>query len=169
MSEGTPAAPKRQLAEAVRTWLPIWAAVLGGLWAAWTYIDQQDRNARREAQVALVEAQKPFLEKRQDLYFEAAKVAGALGHTDPKSPEWKALEDRFYALYWGELSLVEGKDVEARMIDVETKLRSYKDGVTGGASALSLAALCLAHVMRGEIETGWGRPPSEDRPPEGCG
>src|SRR5436190_19274130 len=102
--------------DSFRTWLPVWTAILGGLWAAGTYIVQQDRIASRESQVALVEAQKPFLEKQQALYFETAKVTGSLGHTPPTSPAWQALEDRFYSLYWGELSLVESKPVEARMI-----------------------------------------------------
>jgi hypothetical protein len=158
---------RRAWFDSLRTWLPVWTAILGGLWAAGTYIVQQDRIAHREAQVALVEAQRPFLEKQQELYFETARVTGAMGHTALDAKEWRPLEDRFYALYWGELSLVESKDVEARMIDVEAKVRAYKEHLDGSASALNKASLCLAHVMRRDIQTGWGLPPASE-PLEGC-
>ena len=168
MADPSGAASPPRFLDSIRTWLPVWTAILGGLWAAGTYIVQQDRIARRESQVALVEAQKPFLEKQQALYFETAKVTGSLGHTPPTSPEWRALEDRFYALYWGELSLVESKAVEARMIDVETKLRAYIKDPDANGFALNAASYCLAHVLRREIQAGWGRPESTDEAPSGC-
>ena len=158
--------------EFLKGWLPVLAAIAGGLWAVFTYIDHQtsiakerEISARQEVEVALVQAQRPFLERQMALYFETANIAGSLSRTAPGSGGWKKLEDRFWVLYWSELSLVEGPRVEASMIGFGDALKAYKQTADAHTrQALEIASYDLAHALRDEIRAGWGKPPLESSP-----
>jgi hypothetical protein len=54
---------------------------------------------------AVIQAQKPFLEKQRKLFFETAEVAGKLIEwgIDSNGEEWKQYTNRFWKLRWGEL------------------------------------------------------------------
>jgi hypothetical protein len=45
--------------------------------------------AAQDSQTRLIEAQRPFLVKQLDLYFETAQIAGKLVSLDPASEEWR--------------------------------------------------------------------------------
>jgi len=86
--------------------IPILTAIIGGLWTLNLYLDQREKDqramsesARKEQETRLLEAQKPFLVKQLDLYFETASLVGKLVTTDPSEPNWKDLERRYWALY----------------------------------------------------------------------
>jgi hypothetical protein len=71
--------------------------------------EQASLQSQREAATArVVESQKPFLERKLSLFFEAIKVAGALTdpELDPATSTWKTAAQRFWELRWAELEMV---------------------------------------------------------------
>ncbi len=64
-------------------------AVIVFLWNQWL-----------AAKARHLEAQKPFLEKQLELYFEAANINGQLSVTHPTDDKWAKSENRFWQLYW---------------------------------------------------------------------
>ncbi|VIO70550.1 hypothetical protein CI1B_32040 [Bradyrhizobium ivorense] len=77
------------------------SGMAGGAWAYYKFRVERD-DARK------LEAQRPFLQKKLEVYFDAVRAAGRL--TDqalaPTSPEWKVNVQRFLALRWSELEMV---------------------------------------------------------------
>jgi hypothetical protein len=161
--------------------LPAMTAIIGGLWIAITYLDHQRdgqkeevERAKRENATQLVQAQSPFLKKQLDLYFEAAQVAGKLVVYTPDDKEWSGTEQRFWALYWSELSMVEDRRVEEAMVIFSKRLYDYTASRkmtkehnqpfddTKGKQSLSNASLELAHAIRKSIESAWGGAPYTD-------
>src|ERR1700687_1697369 len=95
--------------------LPAMTAVVGGLWVAFTYVEnqrqareQENAQAQRENRTRLIEAQKPFSSIQLALFMEAGKVAGELAAFDKNNERWmddnhwKTYYTRFYELYWSE-------------------------------------------------------------------
>jgi uncharacterized membrane protein YraQ (UPF0718 family) len=161
--------------EIAKAWLPILTAVIGGLWVFYQYLDKQSADQRqqtdrrlelerqasinqtKEQQSRLLEAQRPFLVKQLDLYFETASVVGKLVSIDPSSSEWENLERRFWALYWSELSMVEHRVVEQAMKRFGDALKQFKQTKNAeDMSKMQSAAYELAHSIRSGIEAAWG-------------
>lgn len=149
--------------------LPVLVALAGGIWAVITYIDKQSvarleeaRIAEQEAQTRLLEAQQPFLERQLDLYFETSEVLGRLAMADPGSDVFSTAEDRFWALYWSELSLVESHGVEAAMVRAGQTLPPYSGARRGDPSFDCLqsnfqsSVYYVAHALRDAITERWG-------------
>ena len=89
-------------ASTINTVVATVAIVAGGIWGVWQYREEGEKQ--RAAQ--RFEAAKPFLQRQQDLCFEASDSASALAiATDPDHVA-KALE-RFWQLYYGSLRIVE--------------------------------------------------------------
>jgi hypothetical protein len=86
---------------------------------------REDEQKRKETEAALREARKPFLQRQQELYFEAATVASKLSTLDPGT-EREAARKRFYQLYWGELSVVEDELVEKAMVRFKGEFEKYE-------------------------------------------
>ena len=93
-----PLSPRTQaLLALVQGLLPVMTAIVGAIWIAWTYLNDQRAQAEREAEsqanvmkqaesesrVRLLEAQKPFLDKKLQIFFETASVAGNLVNAKP--------------------------------------------------------------------------------------
>ena len=72
-------------------------------------------TVRRDAETRNLEARKQYLTRQLDLYTEATRAAAKLGTAPPDSPEYLKARTRFWELYWGELSMVENREVEAAM------------------------------------------------------
>jgi len=123
----------------------IGAAISGGWAVAKFRAERQDRQAERRDQKELTEAreerdrdrkvaeqrhleiqlresQKPFLEQQLKLYMEITKIVAQLaGMDDLKAhPE---IGQRFWELYWGELSIVETPEIEFRMTEIEDVIK----------------------------------------------
>jgi hypothetical protein len=113
-----------------------------------------DQRIRQASAVALRESRKPFLERQLTLYFEATKAAAQLS-TLPRGPEWSAARQRFWELYWGELGLVEGSNVQAAMVRFGTALQSFEEG-KGPQAELTQHSLSLAHACRQSLQSEWG-------------
>jgi hypothetical protein len=125
--------------------------------------DQQEREDKRvheaeqrnkEVEAASREARKPFLERQQTLYFEAASAASKLA-TLESGAERDTARKRFYHLFWGELSVVEDELVESAMVRFKNTLELYEAG-EASKSELEQMSLNLARSCRDSLARGWG-------------
>ena len=138
------------------------AAIAGG-WTVYQASASRADNVRSAEISRRIEAQKPFLEKQLGLYFEAAKITGKLVTLTPDDTEWAASRQRFWELYWSELSLVEDNAVESSMVKFGNHLSAYEASAkqpTDKAnlqSALHSATFHLAHALRSSLESEWSR------------
>ncbi|PZU98448.1 MAG: hypothetical protein DCE90_04880 [Pseudanabaena sp.] len=106
-----------------------------------------------QARVRRNEAAKPFLELRQKYYLEAVQAAAVLSNLEEHTPDEIAkARKRFRELYVGELSLVESREVELRMV----KLAEAIDPELGNLTSGQDAALKLARALRNSLIKSWG-------------
>jgi len=156
--------------ELVKTLVPAMTAVIGGLWVAWTYVDNQraaskhdQAQAERDERTRRIEAQKPFSSIQLSLFMEAGKVTGELAAFDKStenwadSAEWKGYYTRFYQLFWTELSIVEDDDIKSSMVQfsaqLKTVLREPKNETA--QKELQQVAYRLARTIRKSIQNTW--------------
>jgi hypothetical protein len=152
------------------------AVVVGVIISVRTFAHSQEKDRQErltEANKQIVEAQKyraqretearrPFAELRQRLYSEAIQSAAVLSnpglHT---ATEIAAARARFWELYWGELSLVEGQGVESAM-------KKLGDTLDPGhaVTPAQVATYDLAHRLRDSLQKTWGMTdiPEPERP-----
>jgi hypothetical protein len=120
---------------------------------------REDEQKRKETEAALREARKPFLQRQQELYFEAATLASKLSTLD-LGTEREAARKRFYQLYWGELSVVEDELVEKAMVRFKGEFEKYERERANNSQAsrqeLEQRSLNLAHAFRDSLARGWG-------------
>jgi hypothetical protein len=158
-----------QLAGIAQAWLPTLTAVVGAIWGLWLYVDQHQKDreqaseqAVRDSRARIIEAQKPFLDKQLGLYFETAQVVGRLVQTDWTSDAWKADDNRFWELYWSELTMVEHKSVAQSMHDFGELLKKLEQSMDKPhQDALHTASLKLAEALRNGIQSSWGDPQTD--------
>jgi hypothetical protein len=153
--------------------LGIVGVVISFLWGVWQWKDkseqelkQRSSEAVRLAETRRLEATKPFLERQLKLYTEASQVAAQVA-TQGGSEAGKKARVRFWELYWGELALVENREVEAAM-------KQMGDAISAGAAETDLKRLSLrlAHACRASLDLSWGvrawsRPDEAASAPEG--
>jgi hypothetical protein len=140
------------------------AIVLGGGWAVWTYhvqSQQQQKQAIDQVQSIKRELARPYDEKQLGLYLEASKIIADLA-TLPEGDERKKAEQRFWELYWGELTFVESrmdgvegeKSVEGMMVKFcEQVYPKEKCHSALSNDARLVAAVNFAHKASDEITT----------------
>jgi hypothetical protein len=143
------AAPKVDLIEKVAKILQGLAIVIG---IVATYIEYKNQNEERLRQdrarfeQTAKEFRKYFYEKQMDFYTEATEATATLATSEKGSAEYKAARKDFFRLFWGKLSIVEDKSVEARMMDFRNVLLQYERGENNVTQAdLEQASLNLAH------------------------
>jgi hypothetical protein len=154
-----------RLAErAIPITLPVLVALAGGIWALYNYMGQQERLAMerrfeddRQTRARLIEAQRPFLTQQLALYFETSQLVGKIITQPPKTDEWSKLENRFWALYWSELAMVEHPVVESAMKNFGDQLATFRnDPSEAQRRILERRAYELAHAIRSGIVSAWG-------------
>jgi hypothetical protein len=137
--------------DALSRWLALVApivAAFGFFLAVLKYFN--DRTAERERR--LFEANKPFLDRQLELYFEAVRTARTIATSgDPAAVA--AATTRFWELYWGDLALVEDEDVEGAMVCFCEALEN-----SAPAAELKHCSLALAHVCRESLAKSWKAP-----------
>lgn len=125
-------------------------SMLGALatfvWGVLQYIE----NNKKQTESRRIEATKPFLERQLKLYTEATQSAATFA-TSEGSAEKAAAIKRFWSLYWGELALVEDKDVEAAMVALGKGLDRQ-----ASQAELKQLSLKLAHACRDSLALSWG-------------
>ena len=129
------------------TWLKVVGIVgiaVGGVFTYWQYFDGVERQER----TALIEAQKPFLAQRQELYGEAAKAVSVLSTSNDEKTRTEA-EATFWSLYRGGLATVESPRVEEIMVQIGNCIQDPK------CSKRRKLSLDLAHAIREESAEAW--------------
>jgi hypothetical protein len=110
----------------------------------------------KEAEARRIEASRPFLQLRQNLYMEAVKAAAILANREGySSKELAAAKRRFRELYVAELSMVESPEVEAKMV----ALAEETDPSLKQLNPAQDAAYKLAHALRDSFAAAWGAQP----------
>jgi hypothetical protein len=137
--------------------LGLFGALASFVWGVYQWrvkSDQELAQARFEAdRVAAsrkIEATKPFLERQLKLYTEVSQVAATLSTSSDTAERGRA-NKRFWELYWGELALVENREVEVAMVEIGEAL-----GRSGPQSELQQLSLRLAHSCRTSLDRSWG-------------
>jgi hypothetical protein len=126
--------------------LSTFGAALAFAWGVFQFITSQ--NA--QAETRRIEATKPFLDLQLKLYTEATKVAATMA-TSTVPADVDTATKRFWALYYGELSLVEDAKVESAMVAIKMALDQGKTG-----QDLADLSLKLAHTVRDSLANSWG-------------
>lgn len=139
-------------------------ALLSFAWGVWVWRDQSNtrlQQARAESESAAesrrVEATKPFLERQLKLYTEASLVAALIATSNDAAQVAKSTE-RFWQLYWGELALVENREVEAAMVQYGNALDNPSDRATLRQRSLDLAKACRLSLDRSWGINAWSDP-----------
>jgi hypothetical protein len=166
--------------ELLKALVPALVAIGGGLWVAFTYVENQKQAREQEATQAkkdndtrLIEAQKPFASIQLELFMEAGKVVGQLATFDKandkwtENAEWNGYYTRFYQLFYTELSIVEDQEIKEAMQNFSAQLQTVlKDPHKMDEDAkLKQLAYQLARHIRASIEKTWVvklRPLSEE-------
>jgi len=125
-------------------------AIIAGIWATYYAYKKQndDRIVQEQERIEQTqkEFRKSFYEKQLQYYSEAAEATATLATERIGSEDYNKARKNFYRLFWGRLSIVEDKTVEAKMVDFERYLNNYEqkeDSITQGD--LQQASLQLAH------------------------
>ncbi|MBZ9604012.1 hypothetical protein [Phyllobacterium chamaecytisi] len=101
-------------------------AALGGAWLAFskylhekTLAEKAALKANQDAleekaranQAALIEAQKPFSAKRQEVYYDLVSTTSTIANRGHDDPIRTAAEEKFWWLFWGGVPMVADKQV----------------------------------------------------------
>jgi hypothetical protein len=138
-----------QIPEALESWIKILSIGGGAIafcWGVFQFLNTQ----HTQAETRRIEATRPFLDRQLKLYTEATQIAATLV-TSKNIDVLANANERFWSLYWGELSLVEDKRVEAAMVQFG---RALEKGTTG--QQLNVLSLQLAHACRDSLADSWG-------------
>ncbi|MCA1423933.1 hypothetical protein I6F21_08640 [Bradyrhizobium sp. NBAIM03] len=166
---------KRYTIIAVAAWT-IAGAVIAGVWKVYEFQTEQARllseslakqaeviaerdEARSQAALTRrIEAQKPFLQKKLDLFFETIQQAQRLTEweLDPKDETWKQATKRFWELRWGELEMVGDAGVRNAARLVGQQITETEEFPSRDRHDLRWAVECLADELRFAIEHAWG-------------
>lgn len=142
--------------DAIYKGVGILALVLG---AAWT-LTQYFLHRAEERETATIEARRPFLEKRLQVYGDLVLTAGTIASSDD-ADEVKKAKKQLDTLSSGLLIVFEEPDV--RTARVEFLKCANDSGCSGQAMVLRSLAAKLAVTCRNSIGEGWGLTPP--RPP----
>lgn len=126
-------------------------AIIAGIWATWHAYQKQNEDRRMQERLSYEQTAKEFrrgfYEKQFEYYTEAAEVVATLATEEIGSKDYVEARKKFDRLFWGRLSIVEDKTVEAKMVIFQRLLLEYenrKDEVT--RQDLQQASLDLAHA-----------------------
>lgn len=125
-------------------------AIVIGIWA--TYNEYRRQNEARLQQEkdryeqTAKEFRKHFYEKQLDYYAEATEATATLATEEMGSADYILARKTFFRLFWGKLSIVEDKSVEASMVQFKNLLLQYENKEEDVSQQdLQQASLKLAH------------------------
>ncbi|WKA29812.1 hypothetical protein [Bradyrhizobium roseum] len=153
----------------VQAWVPIIAVILGGLFTTWTYVNDHRVKLVEYEKTQKIEAQRPFLTKKMELFLETARTAGDLTAVKVGSKEWKAAKQKIYALRWGAMEMSGNPVVRLAMREVIAEVNALESATPEDRerrhARLRNSVECLSDELRYSLEEAWGNPvePVEDR------
>jgi hypothetical protein len=122
------------------------------------FMQRGDDIAQRRIQAEAIErdSKKVFLDKQAALYFETTALVSRIANMDAETIPQKDVE-RFWQLYWGELSMVEDFGVEQSMVVFGRSLRAAQQKGTNEVCAQKRTeiSLMLAHCIRESLGKSW--------------
>jgi hypothetical protein len=125
-------------------------AIIVGIWATYFAYQQHNEDIKiqenERLQQLAKEYRKNFYEKQLQFYIEATEATAAISTEEKGSEEYNKAKKDFYRLFWGKLSIVEDRTVEARMVKFNRLLEDFdnnRNNVT--QDDLKQASLRLAH------------------------
>lgn len=152
----------------VMWWFPIFAALMTAGWTVKTYRDTQIK----EQETRIMEARKPYLTKRLDLFFDASRVAGELAAHSVNfgSEEWRKAELRFWALRWSELEMVGTPEIRNWMRELQKAIVELKEDSSNENLQHNVRwkAECVADALRKTLDLDWIEVSSKSPQPDGC-
>jgi hypothetical protein len=116
--------------------------VVGGSIGLWKYFDTAEMQFRR-----------PYWDKKIQVYCDASEAA-ATAAASTKADDRARAADRFRALYFGPMTMVEDTTVETAMVAFEVALDRFEKGEIT-QNALKNESLSLASTMRESIGHDW--------------
>lgn len=123
----------------------------------WQYADKSDQSARE-----------PFLRQQLTLVTEAVETVGTLA-SSTDTEDWELKRERFWALYWGSLSMVEDPAVERWMVRAGQVIPKPGEAIPPlPLSGLTTPSLCLAHAARDLVLSSWNVKLPQLARPDGC-
>jgi hypothetical protein len=159
-----------ELPDYVKTWrtfLILVGAVIGWLASQWWTLRTHSDEIAAGRETRRIEVQKPFLQRRLDVYFSTIEAARRLtdSNLNPDLPEWKENATRVWELRWGELEMVGDKGTRDAARRVTYKMDTVRENPTdsGARKELRWAVECLADELRLSLEKSWGFDPSAVR------
>ena len=143
------ASESKSYLEIAATTAQVFSVVVGVVISVLSFNATRDK----EAEARRLEAAKPFLTLRQNVYTEAVKAAAVLVNSEVHTPEDLAVaKKRFRDLYVAELSMVESQNVAQKMI----ALASVIDPPLASFTPAQNAAYNLAQALRESYVPSWG-------------
>jgi hypothetical protein len=115
------------------------AALLGALVALSKYFDEREK----ENYAALLEAQKPFSIKRQEIYFQLVSAASTIGNRVRDEQIRVDAEVQFWWLFWGSLPMMADEPVGAAANAFSIALDEHgDDGILLRNESMNLTRAC---------------------------
>ena len=125
-------------------------AIVIGIWVTYNEYRRQNearlQQERDRYEQTAKEFRKHFYEKQLDYYAEATEATATLATEEINSPDYLQARKTFFRLFWGKLSIVEDKSVEASMVQFKNLLLQYENREEDVSQQdLQQASLKLAH------------------------
>jgi hypothetical protein len=114
-------------------------AIAGAALTLSKYFDERDKANN----AALIEAEKPFSTKRQEVYYRLVSSTSTIGNRDAADPLRQDAQTQFWWLYWGAVPMV-ADDQVAEVVDTFSNalLDHPDDGVLLRNTSMNLARAC---------------------------
>lgn len=135
-------------------------AIIVGVWATYNAYKKQNEDRviqeKASAEQTAKEYRKGFFDNQFKLYSEACDATSILATEKIGSADYIQARKNFYRLFWGKLSIVEDKTVEAKMVEYERLLKSYENESNKVTQFdLQQASLKLAHTASKNTVNIW--------------
>lgn len=130
----------------------LFGASVAFIWAVFHGVLEFDSHEQERQETQRIEATRPFLMRQLELYTLATQAAATVA-TSKSDEDVRVSEGRFWSLYWGELAMVEDKQVERAMIRFGYGIDPKKKRASKGC--LEELSLHLAHSIRDSLADSW--------------
>jgi hypothetical protein len=143
--------------------LPAMTAIVGGLFAVFTYLDHQDEAQRliaiqleKDRVSRLAQASQPYAKKQLDLFSETGRLLGKIISYGPTTQEYTDSRRRLKEIQHGEMMLIGGSKFVTEMENMESQLTQYEANPDDAQRKLiSARAEGIGEAMRSELLYLW--------------